>query len=47
MVPALSFLFSDLPFHAVRATSLLTIVPSSSLGTYQHRGMGTMDLPVD
>lgn len=46
MVPALSFLFSDLPFHAARATSLLTIVPTSALGTYQHRGMGTVDLPV-
>ena len=45
MVPALSLLFSEFPFHAARATSLVTIVPTSAYGAYQHRSMGTVDLP--
>lgn len=46
MVPALSLLFREFPFHAARATSLVTIVPTSAYGAYQHRSMGTVDLSV-
>jgi hypothetical protein len=46
MVPALSLLFRDFPFHAARATSLVTIVPTSAYGAIQHWGMENVDLPV-
>ncbi len=43
-VPSLALLFRDLPFHAARATSLLTIVPTSTVGAYQHYRLGTADV---
>ena len=43
MVPALSLLFTEFPFHAARATSLVTILPTSAYGAWQHKGMGTVD----
>lgn len=46
IVPALSLVFGDVPFHAARATSLVTIIPTSGFGAYQHRGMGTVDASV-
>lgn len=46
IVPALSILFSEIPFHAARATSLVTIVPTSAYGAWQHRQMGTVDWTV-
>ena len=45
-VPALSILFREFPFHAARATSLVTIVPTSVYGAVQHRKLGNVDLPV-
>ena len=44
IVPALSLLFHDFPFHAARATSLVTIVPVSAYGAWQHRRLGNVDL---
>ena len=44
MVPALSLLFGDIPFHAARATALVQILPTAGFGAYQHRGMGTVDV---
>lgn len=44
IVPALSLFFRDLPFHAARATSLVTIVPVSAFGALQHRRLGNVDL---
>ena len=46
MVPALSLLFAEFTFHAARATSLVTIIPTSAYGALQHRRMGTVDLSV-
>ncbi len=43
-VPGLALLYRDLPFHAARATSLVTIVPTSSVGAYQHYRLGTADV---
>ncbi len=43
-VPSLALLFRDLPFHAARATSLVTIVPTSTVGAYQHYRLGTADV---
>lgn len=43
-VPALSLLFPEFPFHAARATSLVTIVPTSGFGAYQHGRLGTVDV---
>src|SRR5262245_22996028 len=43
IVPALSLLFRDVPFHAARATSLVTIVPVSLFGAAQHRRLGHID----
>jgi uncharacterized membrane protein YfcA len=43
MVPALSLLFAEFPFHAARATSLVTIIPTSAYGAFQHSRMGTVD----
>jgi len=43
IVPALSLLFRDIPFHAARATSLVTIVPVSLFGARQHRRLGNVD----
>lgn len=45
-VPCMSLLFRDVAFHAARATSLVTIVPTSAFGALQHQRMGTVDLPV-
>lgn len=45
IVPALSLLFSELTFHAARATSLVTIVPTSAYGAWQHRRHGNVDWP--
>jgi uncharacterized protein len=45
-VPCLSVLFRDVTFHAARATSLLTIVPTSAFGAVQHQRMGTVDFAV-
>src|SRR5712691_9818149 len=46
MVPALSLMFQDFPFHAARATSLVTIIPTSAFGAWQHWGLKTVDLDV-
>jgi hypothetical protein len=46
MVPALSLLFREFPFHAARATSLVTIIPTSAFGAGQHRALGTIDTTV-
>jgi uncharacterized membrane protein YfcA len=43
IVPALSLLFRDIPFHAARATSLVTIVPVSLFGALQHRRLGNIE----
>ena len=43
-VPSLTLLFGDVPFHAARATSLLTIVPTSGFGAHQHSRLGNLDL---
>ena len=43
-VPGLTLLFGDVSFHAARATSLLTIVPTSGFGAHQHSRLGTLDL---
>jgi hypothetical protein len=43
IVPALSLLFRDVPFHAARATSLVTIVPVSLFGALQHRRLGNVN----
>ena len=43
MVPALSLLFRDIPFHAARATSLVTIVPVSLFGAVQHRRLDNVE----
>jgi len=43
MVPAFSLLFGGFPFHAARATALVQILPTSVLGAYQHRSLGTVD----
>ncbi len=43
IVPALSLIFADFTFHAARATSLVTIIPASAFGAWQHRAMGTVD----
>lgn len=45
IVPALGLLFGEIPFHAARATSLLTIVPTAALGVWQHAQLGTIDVP--
>ena len=45
-VPGLTMLFSDVSFHAARATSLVAIVPTAVSGAYQHRRLGTLDLGV-
>jgi len=44
MVPAFSRFFGGFPFHAARATFLVQILPTSSLGAYLHWRMGTLDL---
>lgn len=44
IVPALLQLFPDASFHAVAATSLVTIVPTTALSVWQHRRLGTIDL---
>jgi uncharacterized membrane protein YfcA len=44
MVPSLSLLFNEFPFHAARATSLVTIIPTSAFGAWQHNRIGTVDL---
>jgi len=44
IVPALALMFRDIPFHAARATSLVTIVPVSLFGAAQHRRLGNVDL---
>ena len=46
VVPCLSLVFHDVPFHAARATSLATILPTSSFGAYQHYQMGHVDVAV-
>jgi uncharacterized membrane protein YfcA len=46
IVPCLSLFFHDVPFHAARATSLATILPTSAFGVYQHYQMGHVDLAV-
>src|SRR5262245_44933456 len=43
IVPALSLLFRDVPLHAARATSLVTIVPVSLFGAAQHRRLGNIE----
>jgi uncharacterized protein len=43
-VPGLTLLFGDVSFHAARATSLLTIVPTSGFGAHQHSRLGNLDL---
>lgn len=43
-VPCLSLFFRDIPFHAARATSLATILPTSTLGAYHHHRLGNVDL---
>jgi hypothetical protein len=43
-VPGLDLLFRDVSFHAARATSLVTIVPTSAVGGYQHQRAGTADV---
>jgi uncharacterized membrane protein YfcA len=45
-VPCLAVLFRDIPFHAARATSLVTIVPTSGFGAFQHQRMGTVDFGI-
>jgi uncharacterized protein len=45
-VPCLSVLFRDVTFHAARATSLVTIMPTSAFGAFQHQQMGTVDFAV-
>jgi uncharacterized protein len=45
-VPCLSVLFRDVSFHAARATSLVTIMPTSAFGALQHQQMGTVDFAV-
>src|SRR5215469_8099153 len=46
IVPCLSLFFHDVPFHSARATSLTTILPTSSFGAYQHYQMGHVDVAV-
>ena len=46
MVPALSLFFAEFPFHAARATSLVTIIPTSAFGAWQHRRMGTLNAAI-
>jgi uncharacterized membrane protein YfcA len=43
-VPGLTLLFGDVSFHVARATSLLTIVPTSGFGAHQHSRLGNLDL---
>jgi uncharacterized protein len=43
-VPGLTLLFGDVSFHAARATSLLTMVPTSGFGAHQHSRLGNLDL---
>jgi hypothetical protein len=45
-VPCLSLLFLDFGFHAARATSLATIMPTSAFAAYQHQRAGTIDFAV-
>jgi uncharacterized membrane protein YfcA len=46
IVPALKFLSADIPLHAAIATSLLTIVPTSIVGTFLHRRLDQVDLAI-
>jgi uncharacterized membrane protein YfcA len=43
-VPGLTLLFGDVSFHAARATSLVTMMPTSSFGARHHYRLGTLDL---
>ncbi|MBI1850135.1 MAG: sulfite exporter TauE/SafE family protein [Planctomycetes bacterium] len=43
IVPALTFFSTDISVVAARATSLLTIVPTSIVGTIAHRRIGNVD----
>jgi uncharacterized protein len=45
-VPCLSLMFRDVGFHAARATSLATIMPTSAFAAYQHQRVGTIDFAV-
>jgi uncharacterized membrane protein YfcA len=43
IVPALTFFSIDIPLHAARATSLVTILPTSLAGTLLHRRFDHVD----
>ena len=43
-VPGLTLLFRDVSFHAARATSLVTMMPTSTVGARHHSRLGTLDL---
>jgi uncharacterized membrane protein YfcA len=45
-VPCLQVLFRDISFHAARATSLVTIAPTSGFGALQHQRIKTVDFEV-
>ena len=45
-VPCLALFFQDFGFHAARATSLATILPTSAFAAYQHERMGTVDFAI-
>lgn len=45
-VPCLSLMFRDFGFHAARATSLATIMPTAAFAAYQHQRVGTIDFAV-
>lgn len=42
-VPGLTLLFRDVSFHAARATSLVTMMPTSTVGARHHSRLGTLD----
>jgi uncharacterized protein len=46
VVPALAFLSSDIPVLAARATSLVTIVPTSLVGALAHRRFQHVDFEI-